>query len=265
MVTRRTPPGAAGRTTSSVAKRKRPNPVIAAAIKKCVAMLEAKAPEEQIRRFLATHLYFWNGLVRAGEDLYTKIKLGDQFEIDFVWCDPSSSGAEWHFAELERPGASLFTRAGDPSKVLSHTMRQVRDWQDWILRNVGYAEKKMPGVYQPMGHIFMGRRAELVRREAREHLRAINAQSRGFLHVYTLDRFAAMARSVLTWKTTSFSPKALSDRELRRGLPEDVVAYIRSWLGSSHDFVEEREWRDHFDDFESERSISREREVEGDE
>lgn len=234
-----------------VPSRVRANPTIAAAIKQYIGLLDSGPSEEQVRRFLATHMYFWNGLVRVHTPVYTKVKLGAKFEVDFLWCDPSSSGAEWHLVEIERPTAKLFTRAGEPSHRLTHAMTQVRDWQDWIVRHSQDADELMPGVYQPMGHIFMGRRSELASPAAKDRLRAINAQQRGYLHVHTLDAFVPMAMSVLTWRPTAFLPRAFNERDLRRRVPEDF-GWVRSHMGRSREFLRDRKYRDYLEDEDSE-------------
>lgn len=97
---------------------RRTNKVIAAAIWEYETMLDAGAAEEAIRQFLASHLYFWNGMLRVGNNLYSKVRLGDEYEIDFVYCDPSSDGAEWHLIEIEEPTAKLITKRGDQSRDL---------------------------------------------------------------------------------------------------------------------------------------------------
>ncbi len=229
----------------------RPNRTISAAIKEYLTLIDSRPSEEEVRTFIATHLYFWNGLVRAGSNVYTKVRLGSDYEIDFVWMDPSSSGAVWHLAEIEGPAQKLFTRAEEPSQRLSHAMTQVRDWQNWIVRHGEYADDLMPGVYQPMGHVFMGRRSELADPTAWERLHAINVQQRAHLHVHTLDAFAAMARSVLTWSPRAFPQRALADKELRRGLPENLAGYVKSPMGRSRDFLRERKSRDYLGDEDS--------------
>jgi len=243
-----------------VLSRSRANRETARSIEQYLALLDAGVSEEKVRRFLETHVWFWNGLLRMHNTLYTKIKLGADFEVDFVWCDPSSAGAEWHLVEIERPTAPLFTKAGEPSRQLNHAMLQVRDWQNWIAQHHEYADDLMPGIYEPMGHIFMGRRRELVNSRAKERLREINRQQRAHLRVKTLDSLADVAMSVVTWSPKAlaevFAPRASTDRELRRGLPADDVAWIRSDFGRQREFYRNRRLRDYPGDQEDERPVS---------
>jgi hypothetical protein len=50
-------------------------------------------------------------------------------------------GFEWAAVELESPHAPMFTRAGDPSRQLTHAIRQIQDWRAWLQRNQNYAAR----------------------------------------------------------------------------------------------------------------------------
>jgi hypothetical protein len=228
--------------------RVRTNPIVASAIKEFELLLDSRGSEERVRRFLVTHLFFWNGLVRAGSQLYSKIALGTQHEIDFVWCDPTSSGAEWHVAEIESPSARLFTKAGNPSHSLTHALTQVRDWQNWIGQHAEYANELMPGIYEPMGHVFIGRRNALGSPAFRARLNEMNVQNRAHARVHTLDKFIDLAFSVLTWDPSRFPPRALGDKELRTRVRDGLFQYALSPMGSSRGFLGDRQRRDVRDD-----------------
>lgn len=228
--------------------RVRTNPIIAGAITEFLALLDSRAPEETVRRFLIRHIYFWNGLVRAGTNLYTKVSLGAEFEIDFAWCDPTSSGAEWHVAEIEGPAARMFTKNGDPSSSLIHATTQVRDWQHWIAQHAEYADKLMPGIYQPMGHVFIGRRSQLVSPLARTRLNELNVQSRANMRINTLDKFVDLSFSVIAWDPSRFPNRARGDRQLRQDVRDGRFDYYNSPMGRSRTFLADRRRREVRDD-----------------
>jgi len=50
------------------------------------ALLDGRASEAKVHRFLAKHSYFFNGVIRlfGRSPLYSKIRLGSEYEIDFV-------------------------------------------------------------------------------------------------------------------------------------------------------------------------------------
>lgn len=203
-------------------------------------LLESRSSEAVLHEFLASHLYFWNGLLRQGTDLFSKVRLAAEFEVDFACCDPGSTGAEWHLIEIESAAARLFSKRGEPSQVLHHAMTQVRDWQRWIERNRAYSEQLLPGVDRPMAHVFIGRRAELKSPAASQRLRDLNVQNRAHVQVHTLDHFLSLGESALTLRARSFPRRALTDRELRTKFPDGLRAFIESPMGRDHRFTRNR-------------------------
>ncbi len=223
---------------------------VAGTVREFEALLDRKASEADVHQFLATHMYFWNGLLRATSlcPLYSKVRLGSEYEIDFAFFDAGSSGAEWFLVELERPAARLFNSRGDPSADLTHAIAQVRAWQRWIERNRSAAQEIMPEIDRPMGIVFIGRRRELDSVAARERLRALNIEQRNYVEVRTLDRFISQAWSICRWGSMSVPPVALGDRQLRAGLPKVALDWIHSPFAQQRIFVEDRDGRDHFDE-----------------
>ena len=87
-------------------------------------------------RFLVQHL----GEGR-GQWVIPKRRLGAEYETDFLIAELDATGYVWYAVELERPQAKLFTAAGDPTKELTHAIRQIIDWRIWISRNRDYATR----------------------------------------------------------------------------------------------------------------------------
>jgi hypothetical protein len=61
------------------------------------SILDRNESEAALHRFLAEHTYFFNGAVRlhGHSPVYSKVKLGCDYEVDFAWFDTSSFGPEW--------------------------------------------------------------------------------------------------------------------------------------------------------------------------
>lgn len=202
-------------------------------------LLDSKVDEAEIHGFLATHSYFFQGLIRneGVSPLYSKIKLGSNYEIDFAWFDTSSNGPEWCFAEIEAPSRNMFTATGDPSRWLTHAIQQVLDWHSWIHDNLSYAAKLMPHVEYPRGFVFVGRRSELTS-IARKRLRRLCYEYRRSVEIHTLDWFISAARIFMNHVDDSkggdwaIPSAALSHSELARGFPTHAF----DWLNS--DFAE---------------------------
>jgi hypothetical protein len=219
------------------------------------SLLDSGASELPVHDFLANHSYFFNRIVRlnGASPLYSKVRLGTEFEVDFAAFDAGSVGPEWRLVEIEAPMSRLLTKSGNPSAKLTHAMRQAQDWQAWVHDNGDYARKLLPYIEYPLVYIFMGRRSELASDAVRKRLRLLNVDNRRTLEIHTLDWFASMASSVLaliggdggTW---SLPMKALTHSDLSNGLPPRAAEYLKrffSWPVPKYpeDFLRERKWK----------------------
>lgn len=68
-------------------------------------------------------------------------RLGSEYICDFIIGEKSSVGYEWQVVELENPHTTMFNKNGDPSKALTHAIRQITDWRSWLERNQNYASR----------------------------------------------------------------------------------------------------------------------------
>jgi diadenosine tetraphosphatase ApaH/serine/threonine PP2A family protein phosphatase len=232
---------------------------VAAGIKEFRALLDASPSEQDAQLFLASHVYFWNGLLRFHGTLYQQVRLGSEYRVDFAFYDPGSDGAEWHLVEIEAPSATIFNSRGDPSGSLNRAISQIREWQGWISRNHAAADRVMPGIFHPFGHIFIGRRSEILTPRLRERLKDLNTANRASFKINTFDRFVDMAGSVRGIRPIPFGPAALSDHDLRHNFPAGELEWIRSAFGSSRDFYSVRKSQTVYDDEQEERSLPRPR------
>ena len=203
-------------------------------------LLDSAASEETIHDFLANHSYFFNGILRLNgvSPLYSKIRLGNQFVVDFAGFDTGSVGPEWYLIEIESPSQKLLTKSGNPSAALTHAMRQVQDWQAWVHDSLDFARKLLPYIEYPLGYVFIGRRSELASEAARKRLRLLNMEKRRWLEIHSLDWFASVARSVLdlmekdghgNWKLPM---KALTHADLAKGLTPWAIRYLESFFNA---------------------------------
>ncbi|SRR6266851_2999721 len=206
---------------------------IEADIANYTSLLDSEATEHRVHEFLASHSYFFNGLMRlyGVSPLYTKIKLGSNYEVDFAWLDSGSFGPEWNLVEIESPTRRLFTDGGQQSQWLTHAIQQVRDWHQWVVDFKSSAEAIMPKILYPMGHVFIGRRSELTP-EIQAKLSRISYENRPFVRLHTLDHFIGCARSVMNlvdeagggdWPVPM---KALGHAELAAGLPRIAKLFL---------------------------------------
>lgn len=68
-------------------------------------------------------------------------RLGSEFICDFMIGEKSSNGFRWQVVELENPNIKMFNKDGDPSKMLNHAIRQIKDWREWLEKNQNYASR----------------------------------------------------------------------------------------------------------------------------
>ena len=201
---------------------------VAADVAKFKRMLDAKVREHKLQEFLSSHSYFFNLMLDpyVPTPLYSKIKLGHHYEVDFAWLHHDSFGPEWRLIEIEKPGTTLFTKSGSASAALTHAIQQERDWCDWIHQHLEYAQSLMPSIKYPFCYIFLGRRDELTPANV-ERLKRFRYDHRKELEIHTLDWFVRSAE----WFGNGIGPdgplwqipmKLMTHRDLKKGLPEEV-------------------------------------------
>ena len=205
---------------------------VAAEADEFTRLLDSKARQSKLQEFLASHSYFFSGMidVYSPSPLYSKVKLGHDYEADFAWLHFDSFGPEWRLVEIENPGSALFTKSGTPSSALSHAMQQARDWCGWVHDHAEYARKLMPQISHPLCYIFLGRRNDITPAN-RERLRKLRYDSRSEMVIHTLDWFVRSARIFGQYirpdgPTWQIPMKVLTHRDLKKGLPEEVQDWV---------------------------------------
>ena len=105
------------------------------------AALAAASNERAMQRFLQEHPQLLTQHLGAshGRWVIPQKRLGAEHVPDFLIAEIGSTGFVWYAVELKRPQAKLFTKKGDPSAALTHALRQISDWRDWLSYNRDYA------------------------------------------------------------------------------------------------------------------------------
>jgi hypothetical protein len=202
-------------------------------------LLDSRAPEREVHRFLQARSYFFNGALRLSGrcPLYSEIRLGHEYVVDFAWCDTGSVGPEWRLVELEGPTRKAFKKSGHPTAWLTHAIDQVRDWHTWVHENLAYARQLMPRIEYPLSCVFVGRRHDLTEATSKR-LRRIIFEQRMFMEIHSLDWFVSAAKSVKTlvrgrgyWCVPMH---ALSHADLSRGLRSETIEYLNLPFVNEH-------------------------------
>ncbi len=122
------------------------------------ALIRQQPTEHKVQAFLESQPWyllhaamdgFYTGATSTRSTLFPKFKLGNEYETDFLFCNGSSLGLSCTFIELERPDVSLFTRRGDPTKHLAHAIRQIVNWNAWLIDNHEFALKEIARAVSP--------------------------------------------------------------------------------------------------------------------
>lgn len=133
--------------------------------------LNAAETERPIQVYLEKHPTILAYLLGGGHGRWVipQKRLGAEFVSDFIIGEKSSIGFEWEVIELESPKSPMFTNKGDPSKTLTHAIRQIQDWRSWLKKNQDYASRSRNKHGLGLsdidsncrGSIFIGRREQL--------------------------------------------------------------------------------------------------------
>jgi hypothetical protein len=103
--------------------------------------LNAARDEADMQRFLEDHPCMLLQLISGGRGAWVipQKRLGSEHVTDFLIAQKASGGFVWYAVELERPQARMFNKNGDQSAALTHALRQISDWREWLSRNRDYA------------------------------------------------------------------------------------------------------------------------------
>lgn len=119
--------------------------IVPTVLKKWKKLLDENLPERAYQSFLAEHAGFFLTDNYAGYAVISKLKLGAEFESDFVIIrDGFSNGTIYEFVEIEKPSSKLFTSSGIPATDFNTALQQIRDWRNFLKKNKTYFSKFLP-------------------------------------------------------------------------------------------------------------------------
>lgn len=145
--------------------------------------------EEELHLFLFSNPILIDPLAN---EIRSKHELGDDFITDFVIRRLDD---RYTLVEIERSNQKLFNKNGNFSKDLTHSIRQVLDFQTWVGDHLEYANSKLPGINRPEGLIVIGRRKTLdpiMKRRLDEE----NFSRRGHIKIVTYDDLLESGRTL---------------------------------------------------------------------
>ena len=112
-------------------------------VQRLMHQIESATKEQDMQTYLAENPAVLIQHLGGGHGRYVipQKQLGAEYVTDFVIGHKHSGGFEWQAVELENPKARMFTKAGNPTKELTHAIRQIQDWRAWLQRNQNYAAR----------------------------------------------------------------------------------------------------------------------------
>jgi len=167
-------------------------------LKKIVTSESTK--ESILQNFLEHNFWIWGFEYNQA---IPKQQLGEKYEIDFLL---KKLDGKSEIVEIERANLRLFTKNLDPTKELTHAIRQVRDYQSFCIRNYNYLSVESGvNVFAPKGHVILGRECTSTEQEKLDELN----NSHPNIEVYTYNYLIAKATSfVEVFKNTLVGQKA---------------------------------------------------------
>ena len=131
-------------------------------LKKWERLLEAEKPEQDYHEFLRQHagLFFGDSSTHI---VISKARLGEEFTDFITGYSRASEGFIYELIEIETPQAAPFTKAGQPSKELTHALQQIDNWDAWLTLHPEETRRILPAArYNPSKYasytIIIGRR-----------------------------------------------------------------------------------------------------------
>jgi hypothetical protein len=111
-----------------------------------------EATEKALQQFLKESAWIWG--IDATK-VYPKKALANKYEVDFLIQRADGS---WEIVEIESPRARVLTRNLRPTKELTHAMSQVRDYQEFCLKNYSFLyQNENIELLSPKGVVIIGR------------------------------------------------------------------------------------------------------------
>ncbi len=169
-------------------------------------VIDRAADEKPVQRFLEQRPYLITSLLGGKERFCLPQKsLGGKYIPDFVIGDVDSLGIRWVLVELETPQCGIYLKDGSAlDKYARKGVDQVTHWRDWLLNNIGLAQRPrakhglgLPDISsQAEGLVLVGRRAkrpkttDAVRKELRH---------RSNIRVHSYDWFLEKLRGAISF------------------------------------------------------------------
>ncbi|NOS83359.1 MAG: DUF4263 domain-containing protein [Nitrospira sp.] len=146
-------------------------------------------PEEPVHQFIKEHPEL---LCPTAEKTWSKLPFGE-WRSDFVFREAYQ---DYLLVEIEAPIHELFREDGQQRQQVTHAIKQISDWVEYIEDNKILVETTLPGISSnPRRLVVIGRSSGLSNENRRALTNIQNAQPK--LRILTYDDVLAQARTTL--------------------------------------------------------------------
>jgi hypothetical protein len=149
-------------------------------------LINSRAREERIHHFLVENPEILYTALHGSDQILSKPNL-HRYIPDFAAGVEQMTTRRWSWilVEIEPAEFPLITNDGNPTAKLTHAVRQVSDWRDWISENTAYARSILPDITPAChGLIVMGRRGTINANLSRQLRAYRDSLSRIEIHSY---------------------------------------------------------------------------------
>ena len=149
-------------------------------------LIDSRASEERIHQFLVENPEILHASLHGSDQILSKPNL-HKYIPDFAAGVEQMTIRRWSWilVEIEPAEFTLITNGGNPSAKLTHAVRQVSDWRNWISENTAYARTILPDITPSChGLIVMGRRRTINAKLAKQLRAYRDSLSRIEIHSY---------------------------------------------------------------------------------
>jgi len=134
-------------------------------------IIDDASDERPIQEYLDAHPQLLASILQGPlRHVRSKVRLGAEYETDFMLADADSAGFHWIYVELETPKSPVLLKDGTALHNRARNgVAQIENWREWVAQNLAYADRPMaekglglPGIRsQDQGLVLVGRRQTL--------------------------------------------------------------------------------------------------------
>ncbi|MFC1948102.1 Shedu anti-phage system protein SduA domain-containing protein [Chloroflexota bacterium] len=109
-------------------------------------IISSSQDERPLQKFLEDNPFVLTSKIHPAHHLQICIptpNLGGLYKPDYLIAGLDSAGFWWYGVELENPHYRMFNKNGEQTKELSHAIRQIEDWREWLRNNISYAQNTL--------------------------------------------------------------------------------------------------------------------------